>query len=44
KEAFSTVFKTKYLNNYGSYEEAAIKLVKNSNKNREPLIKELAIV
>ncbi|CAG8844667.1 2513_t:CDS:1, partial [Gigaspora margarita] len=26
KGAFSTVFKTKYLNNYGSYEEVAIKL------------------
>ncbi|RIB21570.1 kinase-like domain-containing protein [Gigaspora rosea] len=41
KGAFSTVFKTKYLNNSGSYEEVAIKLVKDSNKNREPFIKEL---
>ncbi|CAG8781602.1 41594_t:CDS:1, partial [Gigaspora margarita] len=41
KGAFSTVFNTKYLNNYGSYEEVAIKLVKNSNKNREPLIEEV---
>ncbi|CAG8711048.1 35406_t:CDS:2 [Gigaspora margarita] len=39
KGAFSTVFKTKY---YGSYEEVAIKLVKDSNKkNREPLVKEV---
>ncbi|CAG8759946.1 14237_t:CDS:1, partial [Gigaspora margarita] len=38
---FSTVFKTKYLNNYGSYKEVAIKLVKGSNKNREPFLKEV---
>ncbi|CAG8772244.1 13423_t:CDS:2, partial [Gigaspora margarita] len=37
---FSTVFKTNYLNNYGLYEEVAIKLVKDSNKNREPFLKE----
>ncbi|KAF0468066.1 serine/threonine protein kinase [Gigaspora margarita] len=41
KGAFSTVFKTKYLNQYGSYEEVAIKIVKDSNKNKEPFLKEL---
>ncbi|CAG8850865.1 12250_t:CDS:1, partial [Gigaspora margarita] len=40
KGAFSTVFKTKYLNRYGSYENVAIKIVKGSNKNKEPFLKE----
>ncbi|CAG8814401.1 15181_t:CDS:1, partial [Gigaspora margarita] len=40
KRAFSTVFTTKYLNNYGSFEEVAIKLVKDSNKNREQCFEE----
>ncbi|CAG8738870.1 27469_t:CDS:1, partial [Gigaspora margarita] len=41
KGAFSTVFKTKYLNNHRSYEKVAIKLVKDSNRNREPFLKEV---
>ncbi|CAG8841088.1 32982_t:CDS:1, partial [Gigaspora margarita] len=40
KGGFSTVFKAKYLNGYGLYEEVAVKFVKDSNKNREPFIKE----
>ncbi|CAG8686979.1 5586_t:CDS:1, partial [Dentiscutata heterogama] len=40
KGAFSTVFKTKYLNKYRSYEELAIKLVKDSNKSKELFLKE----
>ncbi|CAG8836959.1 34112_t:CDS:1, partial [Gigaspora margarita] len=39
KRAFSSLY-NKILNNYGSYEEVAIKLVKDSNKNREPCLKE----
>ncbi|CAG8512878.1 31824_t:CDS:2 [Gigaspora margarita] len=41
KRVFSTVFTTKYLNNYGTYEEVAIKLINDSNKNRETCLKEL---
>ncbi|RIB29695.1 hypothetical protein C2G38_2027490 [Gigaspora rosea] len=41
KGAFSTVFKTRYLKQYGIYEEVAIKIVKDSNKNKEPFLKEL---
>ena len=41
KGAFSTVFKTKYLNRYGSYENVAIKIAKYSNKNKDPFLKEV---
>ncbi|RIB30110.1 kinase-like domain-containing protein [Gigaspora rosea] len=41
KGGFSTVFRTKYLYYYGSYKEVAIKLVKDSNKNKEQFLKEL---
>ncbi|KAF0371979.1 kinase-like domain-containing protein [Gigaspora margarita] len=41
KGAFSTVFKTNYLNRYGSHENVAIKVVEGSNKNKEPFLKEL---
>ncbi|KAF0450386.1 kinase-like protein [Gigaspora margarita] len=41
KGAFSTVFKTNYLNRYGSHENVAIKIVKGSNKNKEPFLKEV---
>ncbi|KAF0450383.1 kinase-like domain-containing protein [Gigaspora margarita] len=44
KGAFSTVFRTIYLNRYGSYENVAIKIIKGSNKNKEPFLKELVIV
>ncbi|CAG8497666.1 7553_t:CDS:2, partial [Dentiscutata heterogama] len=33
--------KTKYLNQYRLYEEVAIKIVKDSNKNKDPFLKEL---
>ena len=39
--AFSTVFRSKYLNQSGSYEEVAIKIVKDSNKNKDPFLKEV---
>ncbi|KAF0468053.1 putative Non-specific protein-tyrosine kinase [Gigaspora margarita] len=41
KGAFSTVFKTKYLNRYGSHENVAIKIVKGSNKNKEQFLNEV---
>ncbi|KAF0485066.1 putative Non-specific protein-tyrosine kinase [Gigaspora margarita] len=40
KGAFSTVFKTNYLNRNGSNEQVAIKIVKDSNKNKEQFLKE----
>ncbi|KAF0415887.1 putative Non-specific protein-tyrosine kinase [Gigaspora margarita] len=41
KGAFSTVFRTKYLNQSGSYEDVAIKIVKDSNRDKDPFLKEL---
>ena len=42
--AFSTVFKAKYFNRYGSYENVAIKIVKDSNKNKDLFLKKVFVL